>query len=82
MFEALIVFFVVAGFSTVSYLHYKQVGKLALLLKSRDLTEVKIYEEKKQEKILPNEPEELQDAIQDKKPDEIRRMFNTSPIQI
>ena len=66
---------VVSGFLTISYLHNRHIAKLELLIKGISLDEVKRYEEKKKEKILPNIPEEIQEATQDMKPDEIRGMF-------
>ena len=67
---------VVAGFSTISYLHYKHITQLELLIKARDLTEVKLFNEPKKEFVPLDEPEDLQDFTREKKPDDVRKIFN------
>jgi len=66
---------IVSGFSLVSYLHYKHTIQLELLIKARDLTEVKIFNDPKKEFVPLNEPEELQDLVRDKSPDDIKKLF-------
>jgi len=66
---------VVAGFSTISYLHYKHITQLELLIKARDLTEVKLFNEPKKEFVPLDEPEDLQDLVRDKSSDDIKKLF-------
>lgn len=76
----LIVLFIILGFSFITYLQHKHLFELEQLLKAKDFTEYKIFKREEEKVPLPSEPEELRDAIQDKSPDEIRQIFNTSPI--
>ena len=71
---------IVSGFVAVSYLHLKHIEKLEILIKATSLSEVKSYEEPKVEYVENPQPDSLQDAIIGKSPDEIRNMFNNSPL--
>ena len=67
---------VASAFSFVFYLHQKHLYKLEQLLKAKDLTEYKVMERMQEEaKTLVEEPEDLQDNIREKSPQEIRNMF-------
>ncbi len=81
--SVLIVLIIVSGIIHVvtQYLHYKHIARLELLIKSKDLQEVKVFERKPDkatqktldgQKLIPND---LQEAIVGKDPDEIRDIF-------
>ena len=72
---------IITGFSLISYLHKEHLLKLEELLKAKDYTEYKVFEKAKREFVpLEDESDELQDRIHDKKPNEIRDMFKSTPI--
>ena len=71
------IFIVASAFSFVFYLYQKHLYKLEQLLKAKDLTEYKVMEKMQEEAktMIPIEPEDLQDNIREKSPQEIRAMF-------
>ena len=76
-----IILFVVAGFVGISYLHYKHILKLEILLKARDLPEAEKYLMKPELEVVKNPvPETLLDATEGKTAEEIREMFKVTPL--
>ena len=73
---------VVSGFTAILYLFLNHISRLEVLIKSKDLQELKNFEHLSvgQTVLGPKyeTPDELQDAIIDKDPDEIRDMFKKS----
>jgi len=66
---------IVSGFSVMFYLYQKHLYKLEQLLKAKDLTEYKVMERETKEFVPLNEPEDLQDLVRDKSPDDIKKLF-------
>ena len=78
-----IILFIVAGFVLVSWLHYRHILKLEILLKARDLPEAKdmLNMKKEPEVVKATQPEFLSDVdMAEKSSEEIRDMFKVEPL--
>ena len=81
MLTILVTLIFASGFVGLSYLYLKHIQRLEILIKARDLGEVKNYEELKEVTYVENpQPDNLSDAIVEKSPEEIRQMFTSQPL--
>lgn len=72
--NVLIILIVTAGFATISFLYYRHVREMVILIKANTLGEAKYFTEKTERAIMEDD-KTLSELIESKTPDDIRGMF-------